>query len=85
MKTETVRARIEPALKHDVELVLNELGLTFSEAIELYLRQIKLNHGIPFPIKIPNEVTLQTFSDTDEDKHLTKHKTADDMFKKLGM
>lgn len=85
MKTETVRARITPALKHDVEIVLDELGLTFSEAIELFLRQIKLNRGIPFDIKIPNSVTLETFSDTDKGKNLNKYKTPDDMFNKLGM
>ncbi len=85
MKTETVRARITPSLKHDVEIVLDELGLTFSEAIELFLRQIKLNHGIPFAIKIPNDVTLKTFSDTDKDKNLNKYETADEMFNKLGM
>ena len=54
MKTMTVRARIEPNLKHDVEHVLSELGLSFSEAIELFLRQVKLNNGIPFDIRIPN-------------------------------
>lgn len=85
MKTETVRARIEPNLKHDVGLVLDELGLSFSEAIELFLRQVKLNHGIPFDIKIPNKVTLKTFEDTDKGKNLVRHKSAKDMFKKLGI
>jgi len=83
MRTTTVRARIEPKLKHDVEHILDELGLSFSEAIELYLRQIKLNNGIPFAIKIPNEVTLKTFADTDKGKNLVRHKNAKDMFKKL--
>jgi DNA-damage-inducible protein J len=62
MKTTTVRARIEPQLKHDVESVLSQLGLSFSEAIELFLRQIKLNNGIPFDIRIPkhlNTIVLQ--------------------------
>jgi len=85
MKTETVRARIEPALKHDVESVLSELGLSISEAIELFLCQVKLNHGIPFDIKIPNKATLKTFKDTDEGKNLIRHKSANDMFDKLGM
>ena len=61
MKTETVRARIEPELKQDVESVLAKLGLSFSEAIELFLRQVKLNNGIPFDIRIPNKKTLKTF------------------------
>lgn len=85
MKTETVRARVEPKLKHEVEEVLAELGLSVSEAIELYLRQIKLNHGIPFDIRIPNKETLKTFEDTDKGKNLKRHKSAKDMFHKLGI
>lgn len=85
MKTETVRARIEPKLKHDVELVLSELGLSFSEAIELFLRQVKLNHGIPFDIRIPNKVTKQTFEDTNKGKKLKRYKSSKDLFDKLGM
>jgi DNA-damage-inducible protein J len=72
-------------LKHDVGLLLAELGLTFSEAIELFLRQVKLNNGIPFDIRVPNTETLKTFEDTDEDKHLTRHKSNKAMFTKLGI
>jgi len=85
MKTETVRARIEPRLKHDVELVLTELGLSFSEAIELFLRQVKLNNGIPFEIRIPNKMTAQTFEDTNKRKKLKRYKNSKDMFDKLGI
>ena len=84
-KTETVRARIEPKLKHDVEFVLDELGLSFSEAIELFLRQVKLNNGIPFEISIPNKVTLKTFEDTERGKNVIRHKSAKKLFKKLGI
>ena len=85
MKTATVRARIEPALKHDVENVFALLGLSVSEAIEMFLRQVKLRNGIPFEIRIPNEITVQTFEDTDHGKNLTRHSCAKDMFDKLGM
>ncbi len=84
MKTATVRARIEPELKQAVEHVLNELGLSLSQAIELFLKQVKLNSGIPFDIRIPNKETLKTFEDTDKGMHLTRYKNAKDMFKKLG-
>ena len=84
MKTATVRARIEPELKIEVEDVLSKLGLSMSEAIELYMRQIKLNNGIPFMIKVPNELTQQTMDDTDQGKNLLKHESADDMFDELG-
>lgn len=85
MKTATVRARVTPRLKHDVAPILAELGLSFSEAIELYLRQIKLYNGIPFDIRIPNKETLKTFDETNKGKNLTRHKNAKDMFTKLGI
>ncbi|HHX8598193.1 TPA: type II toxin-antitoxin system RelB/DinJ family antitoxin [Legionella pneumophila] len=84
MKTATVRARIEPELKSEVESVLNELGLSVSEAIELYLRQIKLVHGIPFDIRLPNKVTQKTFKQTDEGNELNYYYNLEDLFKKLG-
>ncbi len=85
MKTATVRARIKPQLKHDVESVLSQLGLTFSEAIELFLTQVKLNNGIPFEIRIPNKTTQATFSATNKRKNLNRYKNPKDMFDKLGM
>jgi DNA-damage-inducible protein J len=85
MKTTTVRARIEPQLKHDVEAVLIELGLSFSEAIELFLRQVKLNKGIPFDIRIPNKTTMKTFENTNKGKYLVRHKNAKALFDKLGI
>ena len=84
MKTATVRARIEPQLKIEVESVLTELGLSVSEAIEMYMRQIKLMHGIPFNIRIPNAITQQTFDDTDSGKNLNRYDNTQDMFETFG-
>ncbi|MCR9191623.1 MAG: type II toxin-antitoxin system RelB/DinJ family antitoxin [Gammaproteobacteria bacterium] len=85
MKSETVRARVEPMLKTEVESVLSKLGLSMSEAIELYLHQIKLRQGIPFDICIPNEKTRATFEDTNKRKHLKHHKNAQDLFDDLDI
>lgn len=84
MKTDTIRARIEPQLKYDVEQVLISLGFSFSEAIEIFLRQVKLTRSIPFEIRVPNDVTLKTFEDTDKGNNLVHHKSAKAMFEKLG-
>lgn len=85
MKTETVRARVEPSLKYEVETVLDHLGLTMSEAIELYLCQIKLQKGIPFDIRIPTDLTLETFNKTDRKEELNQHDDLDNMFNHLGI
>lgn len=83
MKTATVRARVEPELKLEVESVLNDLGLSVSEAIEIYLRQIKLVHGIPFDVRIPNKITQKTFEHTDRAEDLNCYESVKDMFDKL--
>ena len=53
-KTQTVYTRIEPELKTDVERILSRLGLTPSEAINVFFNQVVLNKGLPFEIKVPD-------------------------------
>ena len=57
-KTETIRAKIEPALKREAESVFAELGLSASEAFALFCRQVVMHRGLPFAAAIPNEETL---------------------------
>jgi len=52
-----IRARVEPELKHDAEAVLNKLGMTPTEAITLFYKQVTLYRGLPFPVRIPNAAT----------------------------
>jgi DNA-damage-inducible protein J len=63
-KTQTIRARVKPALKRDAEAVLRKLGLTSSEAITLFLTQVKLNKGLPFPVRVPNAATRRAIMET---------------------
>ncbi len=83
LKTATVRARIQPELKNHVENVFSKLGLTVTEAITLFFKQVELRKGLPFPIEIPNKITEQTFKDTDAGKNLVHCKNAENMFRKL--
>ena len=84
-KDAMIRARTESSLKSSVEIIFKKLGLTTTEAINLFFRQVKLNNGIPFEIKIPNEITLQTFKDSDNNKNLIECKDTNDLFDKLGI
>ena len=59
-KTAIIRARLEPNLKREVEAILDKLGLTVSETVHLLYRQIKLQRGLPFDVRIPNELTSRT-------------------------
>ena len=67
-KTDTVRARVAPELKRDAEAVLRKIGLTSSEAINLFLTQVKLSKGLPFPVRVPNKTTRRAVSDANARK-----------------
>jgi DNA-damage-inducible protein J len=62
-KTDTVRARVAPELKRDAEAVLRKIGLTSSEAITLFLTQVKLTKGLPFAVRVPNKATRRAIGD----------------------
>jgi len=84
-KTATIRARIEPRLKQEVEKLFKEVGLTTTEAINLFYRQVKLRNGLPFNVVVPNKTTEKVFKDTDAKRNLIRCEDADDMFEKLGI
>ncbi|MDA2920270.1 type II toxin-antitoxin system RelB/DinJ family antitoxin [Desulfobacterota bacterium AH_259_B03_O07] len=84
-KTSTVRARIEPELKNRAENLFEQLGITTTQAITLFYKQVILRKGLPFEVVIPKSTTLRTFEDTDAGRNLIVAKDADDMFKKLGI
>ena len=52
-RTATVRARMSPELKNSVEGVFDALGLTPSQAIVLFYKQIALRRGLPFEVRLP--------------------------------
>ena len=84
-KTEVVEARINPELKHNVEVLLSKLGLTTTEAITLFFQQMELRNGLPFPVELPNEETRDVFEKTDRGEELVECEDADDMFQKLNI
>jgi DNA-damage-inducible protein J len=58
-----VRARIGPEVKQNAEEILKELGLSSSQAIDMFYNKIIFSHGLPFDVKIPNEETQEVMLD----------------------
>lgn len=58
LATDVVRSRISHGLKKEAEAVFNNLGLTVSDGIRLFLTQV-VSHGvIPFELRTPNAATI---------------------------
>ncbi len=85
-KTDTLHIRIEPSVKKKAEKTLNDLGLSITEAINVFLNQVILQDGIPFEIKKPkfNKETIQVMEDVKKGKNLSKSfDSVDEMFEEL--
>lgn len=84
-KTKTITVRVDPDLKDDVEGILEELGLTTSQAIVLFYRQVQLHRGLPFDVRLPKETTRRALADAESRRDLTSHGTTDELLADLGI
>ena len=53
-KSANLYVRIEPELKEQAEMILAALGITSSNAITMFYKQIVLHNGLPFEVKLPS-------------------------------
>ena len=83
-KSAMIRARTEPALKNEAEGIFRRLGMTCSEAINLFFRQVTLRKGLPFEVTLPNKTTLKSMKEIEQGKAI-KATDLKDLFNKLGI
>lgn len=65
-KSANLYARIEPEVKEQAEAILSALGIPASNAINMFYKQIILQRGLPFDVKMPTRRVLDASSLTDE-------------------
>ena len=61
----TVTARINPALKNNVEEILSKLGISHSEVINILYSLISLRRGLPFDVKLPDDESSYVLQNPD--------------------
>ena len=49
-KTRMIHARIDPRLKRSTERVFSKIGISTTEAIRIFLKQVELHEGLPFAV-----------------------------------
>ena len=82
-KTETIRARVEPELKEEAEAVLHKLGMTPTQAITLFYRQVTLHEGLPFQLRIPNARTRKALQEARDRRTIDSFKSPKDWADKV--
>ena len=73
-KSANLYARIEPDLKEQAEGILSALGIPASNAITMFYKQIVLQKGLPFEVKLPasRPVDVSTLSPEQLNEELEK-------------
>jgi DNA-damage-inducible protein J len=84
-KTKSLTVRMDPELKDDVEQILTDLGLSTSQAIVLFYKQVQLHQGLPFDVRLPNRVTREALADAESRKNLTAYASTSELFADLGI
>ena len=64
-KNDTIHVRVNEDVKNNAEETLSMLGMTLSEAINMFLCQVSLTGGLPFDVRLPmpKEVIVRSRSD----------------------
>ena len=66
-KEANVYARVDVSVKEQAEIILGQLGMPMSNAINLFLNQIVLRRGIPFDVTLPGKTPLAVGTLTDDE------------------
>ncbi|MEG0523354.1 MAG: type II toxin-antitoxin system RelB/DinJ family antitoxin [Erysipelotrichaceae bacterium] len=78
-KSANLYARIEPDVKEQAESILSALGIPASNAINMFYKQIILQRGIPFDVKMPSAIPLDMSSLSEEQMNAELEKGYADM------
>lgn len=99
-RTSNIYVRVEPNIKEQAEVVLEKLGIPMSNAVSIFLRQVVMQNGLPFDVKIPSrkplvlsDLTLEEFNmemlkahnDFENGKVYSMQEVENDLKRELGI
>ena len=84
-RSATYQVRLDENEKQQAFDALKELGITPSQAIRMFLRQVVVTRSIPFPVSVPNDETVKAIEELEQGQDIKRYKNADDLFASLGI
>lgn len=86
--TTNINIRVETDLKHDAEVLFNELGMSLSTGVKIYLKQAVREGKLPFvPSAVPNTETIAAIEEGANiiQSGQSRFSNAEEMYKDLGI
>jgi DNA-damage-inducible protein J len=75
-----VHARIDPKTKAATEKILEAIGMTPTEAVRLFYRQIAIRKSFPLELKVPNKLTASVLLKSDRNEDIETFDSATELF-----
>ena len=62
----TINIRVDESIKKQSEMIFDELGMSMTGAITIFLKAVVRTKSIPFSLEIPNKETIKAFKEVDD-------------------
>ena len=67
---ETTSIKLDKETKERAKVIFKDLGITMGDAFNMFLCQVNLHQGMPFEIKIPNDITKKVIKEARQGKNV---------------
>ena len=84
MKIQT-SVRVEDTFYKEAKEIFSKFGLSFGDAVNIFLAKVAMEKGIPFEMSIPSENLQMRYENLTDDKHIEVYSDANKLFEDLGI
>jgi DNA-damage-inducible protein J len=84
MKIQT-SVRVEDRFYKEAKEIFNSFGLSFGDAVNIFLAKVVMEKGFPFDLSLPSEELQKRIDNVEKGKNLEKYENADALFEELGI
>jgi len=84
MKIQT-SVRVDDVFYHDAKKIFKQFGLSFGDAVNIFLAKVSMEKGIPFDVSLPGDELKKRVTNIETQHHTQTYKTAEELFDDLGI
>ena len=84
MKIQT-SVRVEDIFYNEAKEIFSRFGLSFGDAVNIFLAKVTMEKGIPFDLTLPSDELKNRLINIERDINTQTYKTSDALFDDLGI
>jgi len=77
--------RVEKEFYEESKEIFKKLGLSFGDAVNMFLAKVAMEKGIPFELKIPSEELEKRIDNIENNKNIKTYNNSKEFFEDLGI